>query len=70
MKPRADEALAAIRAKCMDCSGGLKTLVERCPITDCPLYPFRSLKAMGMQSVKGCKIKGQMSFFEIIKKEA
>lgn len=33
--------IKAIRAKCLDCSAGKSTEVERCPIKDCPLYPFR-----------------------------
>lgn len=31
----------AIRLKCLDCSGGSSGEVEKCPITNCPLYPFR-----------------------------
>ena len=31
----------AIRAKCLDCSGGSRYEVEQCVITDCPLYPYR-----------------------------
>jgi hypothetical protein len=33
--------LKAIRAKCIDCSGGQLKEVRECIITDCPLYPFR-----------------------------
>ena len=33
--------LKAIRAKCLDCSTGSRAEVEHCPITDCPLYPYR-----------------------------
>jgi hypothetical protein len=33
--------LRAIRAKCIDCSGGSKPEVKHCPITDCPLWPYR-----------------------------
>lgn len=33
--------LKAIRAKCLDCSGDYINEVRECPITDCPLYPFR-----------------------------
>jgi hypothetical protein len=33
--------LKAIRAKCLDCSGGQVKEVRQCPITSCPLYPFR-----------------------------
>jgi hypothetical protein len=31
----------AIRAKCVECSGGQKVEVRLCPISDCPLYAFR-----------------------------
>lgn len=31
----------AIRLKCLDCSGGSSGEVEKCPIADCALYPFR-----------------------------
>jgi len=33
--------LQAIRAKCIECSGDQKAEVRFCPMTDCPLYPFR-----------------------------
>ena len=33
--------LKAIRAKCLDCSADQPKEVRLCPITDCPLYPFR-----------------------------
>ena len=31
----------AIRLKCLDCMCGNPHEVRKCPITDCPLYPFR-----------------------------
>ena len=31
----------AIRAKCIDCSGGSRAEVRRCLLRDCPLHPFR-----------------------------
>lgn len=34
-------ALKAIRAKCLDCSGGNRAEVEDCLVRRCPLYPFR-----------------------------
>ena len=34
--------LKAIRKKCLDCSGNDKTEVRKCPLKDCPLYPYRS----------------------------
>lgn len=33
--------LKAIRAKCLDCSGGSSNEVKLCPITHCPLYDYR-----------------------------
>jgi len=33
--------LKAIRAKCLDCSGGQPSEVRRCDIEDCPLFPYR-----------------------------
>lgn len=33
--------IKAIRAKCLDCSGDATSEVKLCPLTHCPLYPFR-----------------------------
>ena len=33
--------IKAIRAKCIDCSGGNKAEVRKCVIPECPLFPFR-----------------------------
>jgi len=33
--------IKAIRAKCLDCSGGQPSEVRRCGIEDCPLLPYR-----------------------------
>ncbi|WP_034643319.1 hypothetical protein [Desulfovibrio inopinatus] len=33
--------LAAIRRKCLDCSGGVREEVTLCPAKECPLHPFR-----------------------------
>jgi len=33
--------IRAIRAKCLDCSGGSAQEVRLCVIRDCPLYPYR-----------------------------
>ena len=32
----------AIRNKCKECSNGNKDEVVECPITDCPLWPYRN----------------------------
>lgn len=31
----------AIRAYCLECSGGQPSEVKYCPVEKCPLYPFR-----------------------------
>jgi hypothetical protein len=31
----------AIRAKCLDCSGGSQSEVRKCVAVECPLWPFR-----------------------------
>lgn len=33
--------MKAIRARCLDCSGGSVKDVRECPITDCPLHEYR-----------------------------
>lgn len=34
----------AIRVKCIDCCGGMMSMVQDCGIPSCPIYPFRSGK--------------------------
>lgn len=34
--------MKAIRAKCLDCSCGSFLEVKNCPISTCPLYPYKS----------------------------
>ena len=33
--------IKAVRAKCLDCCGGNKSVIPVCGISNCPLYPFR-----------------------------
>jgi hypothetical protein len=33
--------IKAIRAKCLDCSGESSHEAKLCPITACPIYPYR-----------------------------
>ena len=33
--------IKAIRAYCIECSGGQKKEVKECPIAKCTLYPYR-----------------------------
>ncbi len=65
-RPTPDALLVAIRAKCMDCSGNARTLVERCNIPSCPLYPYRSVKAVGGDVMKNV-IDVQIGFLDIVK---
>ena len=39
--PSATELLSAIRRKCMDCSGNMRSEVQGCKIKDCPLHKYR-----------------------------
>lgn len=68
--PSREEFGIAIREKCLECAGGSRNQVDRCNLTGCPLHAYRSLKAMGIQSEKARRIKGQVSLFEIAKREA
>lgn len=44
MKDEKISPLRAIRAKCLDCSGGSRQEITLCPVKECPLHPFRSGK--------------------------
>lgn len=39
--PATGSALKAIRAKCLDCAGGMPSEVRECQISRCALHPFR-----------------------------
>lgn len=43
----------AVRLKCLECSNQTKSEVEKCPCTNCPLYTFRSAKAVKEAKQKG-----------------
>lgn len=64
--PPSDALLAAIRAKCLDCNGNQRGLVELCKSTDCPLHPYRSIKAIGADSGGMPEIRGQIDLFETL----
>lgn len=61
-----DQALIAIRAKCLDCSGGSRNVVEDCLLKDCPLYPYRSVSAINEEEAQ---MEGQISMFDAIEGE-
>ena len=39
--PDITNPVKAIRAFCMECSNGQPSEIKDCPVTKCPLYPFR-----------------------------
>lgn len=41
MEEKRISPLKAIRLKCLDCSCGSSNEVKLCPVTGCPLFPFR-----------------------------
>jgi len=63
-KPTPQELIAAIHAKCLDCSGGSRKEVHNCKIKDCPLWPYRRGEAREKQT----QAKGQISLFDIEKR--
>lgn len=50
--------LKTIKAKCFECCCGQITEVRECPITDCPLFPFRLGKMSSKRELtdEECKI--------------
>lgn len=63
-KPTPQELIAAIHAKCLDCSGGSRKEVHGCKMTDCPLWLYRR----GEPREKQSQTKGQISVFDIEKR--
>ena len=66
MKPTADELLVAIRAYCLECSGGSRKEVERCNIKYCKLRPYRSAAAVNGERPKEKRDAGQVSLFDVL----
>lgn len=44
--------MKAIRAKCIDCGGGLLSEVRLCPVTTCALWPYRMGKRPKLEAVE------------------
>ncbi len=64
--------IKAIRKKCLDCSGGEHKEIEGCPITECPLYPYRFGKrpeTAAKHSAKQNKNKEMPKFKRSMKKK-
>lgn len=64
--PAPQELISAIHAHCLQCSGGSRTLVERCNVAGCALLPYRSAKVMGISHGKEREVKGQMDYMDIL----
>lgn len=65
LEPTVNTLLVAIRAKCWDCSGNSRREVESCLLKDCPLYPYRSVDALGVVKEKKLPSYGQIDIFDI-----
>lgn len=61
--PTPEEMQTAIYQHCLACSGGSRKELHNCRIKTCKLYPYREPEA----KKKPRKIKGQVSFFELMK---
>lgn len=58
--------LSAVRAFCLQCSGGSRKEVERCNRETCPLHPFRKGQGMQQGHAAQVNIKGQTEIFEFL----
>lgn len=59
---RASELMMAIRAKCLDCSGGSRKMVKGCTVRDCPLWVYRTHEAETRQRTP----RGQIYIFDVL----
>ena len=64
MKPTADELLVAIRAHCLECSGGSKKEVDGCLVKTCKLRKYRSVSAINEEKQEAEQLK-QVSLFDL-----
>ena len=53
MSKKPPSPVKAIRAKCLECSGGSPKEVRECLISDCALYPFRFGKNPARKGIGG-----------------
>ena len=63
---QASPVLDAIRAKCLDCSGGSRAKVAKCVCVDCALWPFR----MGSNPFRARKTDEELSDAQRAAREA
>ena len=54
---------AVIRAKCLDCCCGSRTMIAQCSISACPLWPYRN---GGIERPAPAQISGQVTVYELV----
>ena len=66
-KASTENVLIAVRAYCIECSGGSRRAVDECNRQACPLYPYRNRKASDAcaSPAKPVQLAGQMSINDI-----
>lgn len=62
--PSAESLLADIRAKCLDCCGGSRKLVDECRSPECRLWKHRKGLAGQQQAMGLDQLEGQIDMFE------
>ena len=65
-KPTPDELMAAIHRHCLACSGGSRKEVQNCRVKECNLYLYRQAQVRTHEKPP----KGQMTIFDVVKKES
>ena len=63
-----EKILQAVRAYCIECSGGSRKDVDGCNRHACPLYPYRNRKAVAENAspVKAAQLDGQIALDDLI----
>lgn len=61
---REGAALAAIRAKCLECSGGSRREANGCRLKNCPLWLFRGGEPRPATKPKAKREDRQLSMFD------
>ena len=68
-----ETVLRAVRAYCVECSGGSRRDVETCSRIDCPLYPYRNRSAVAKSTAAAkpapIQLAGQMHVNDILRSE-
>ena len=63
-----DAVLTAVRAYCLECSGGSRKEAEGCNRSVCPLHPYRMGRAVLTEPVRTAvvPIDGQVDIFSLL----